>query len=89
MSAVIASLLGVAILAGVVYDTARLITPREPRRLPLARLRGRRAALEAGERWCTGLLLHGRIEPADYQARMSRLAHGERCPGDTRGASAS
>ncbi|GGZ35219.1 hypothetical protein [Streptomyces poonensis] len=84
MSAVIAVLLGVVVLAGVVHDTARLITPFESRCPPLARLRGRRAALEATERWTTGLLLHGRITPADYRSRMSRLAHGERHPGPTR-----
>ncbi|GAA2250540.1 hypothetical protein GCM10010145_17490 [Streptomyces ruber] len=84
MSAVIAVLLGVVILAGVVYDTARLITPLAFRCPPLARLRGRRAALEAAERWTTGLLLHGRITPADHQGRMSRLARGERHPGPTR-----
>ncbi|PWI12587.1 hypothetical protein DI272_44005 [Streptomyces sp. Act143] len=88
MSAVIAVLLGVVILAGAVYDTARLITPHESRCPPLARLRGRRAALEATERWSTALLLHGRITPADHQARMSRLARGERRPGPARHPSA-
>ncbi|AZQ39452.1 hypothetical protein EJ357_43490 [Streptomyces cyaneochromogenes] len=42
----IASLAGVLNLAGIVYDIARLIAPDEPRRPPLARLRGRRVALE-------------------------------------------
>ncbi|KUO19744.1 hypothetical protein [Streptomyces dysideae] len=88
MSAAIAALLGVVILAGAVYDTVRLITPREPRCPPSARLRGRRAALDATERWNTVLLLHGRITPADYRARMSHLAHGERRPGPTRHARA-
>ncbi|MGW0885469.1 hypothetical protein [Streptomyces sp. NPDC002671] len=32
----------------------------------------------------TGLLLHGRITAADYQARMARLANGEWPPGTTR-----
>jgi hypothetical protein len=44
MAAVIASVLGALILAGIVHDAARLITTAEPRRPPLARLRGRRAA---------------------------------------------
>ncbi|CAM5625307.1 hypothetical protein [Streptomyces aurantiogriseus] len=43
MAAVIASVAGALILAGIVHDTARLITTTEPRRPPLARLRGRRA----------------------------------------------
>ncbi|MEV0173176.1 hypothetical protein AB0I00_18915 [Streptomyces sp. NPDC050803] len=84
MSAVIALLLGTAILAGAVHDTVRLITPRRARCPSLALLRGRRAAREADERWTTGLLLRGRIGRADYQARMSRLAHGRRGPSPTR-----
>ncbi|MFF4505767.1 hypothetical protein [Streptomyces sp. NPDC001401] len=64
MSAMIASLLGVVILAGVVYDTARLITPRESRCPPVARLRSRRAEhsrnLRAAARTAaTGLLAAG------------------------------
>jgi hypothetical protein len=50
MDAVVAILIGAVILAAVWYDTARLISPEEPRRPPLARLRGRRAALDAAER---------------------------------------
>ncbi|MEU5893730.1 hypothetical protein ABZ835_44005 [Streptomyces sp. NPDC047461] len=84
MSTVIVSLLGMAILAGAVHDTVRLIIPRGSRCPPLARLCGRRSAQEATERWCTGLLLHGRITPADYRTRMSRLAHGERHSSPTR-----
>ncbi|MFD7627778.1 hypothetical protein ACFV7Q_17370 [Streptomyces sp. NPDC059851] len=53
MAALIAVLAAALILAGLVYDTARLITPRECRMPPLARLRGRRAGLEAAER-CAG-----------------------------------
>jgi hypothetical protein len=41
MSAVIVLLLGVVIMAGVVYDTVHLITPYESRCPPLARLRGK------------------------------------------------
>ncbi|KUL22173.1 hypothetical protein [Streptomyces regalis] len=78
MATVIASLAGVLILAGTVYDIARLITPDEPRRPPLARLRGRRAALAEAERWLVGLRLHDRIDTATYQRRMSALAHGQR-----------
>lgn len=80
MDAVVAILIGAGILAAVWYDTARLISPEEPRRPPLARLRGRRAALEAAERWCVALRLHERIAPEAYQRRMSRLARGERTP---------
>lgn len=78
MAAVIASLLGALILAGIAYDVARLITPDEPRPPSLARLRGRRAALEETERWLVGLRLHDRIDAATYQRRMSALAHGQR-----------
>jgi hypothetical protein len=39
---VITSLVGALILVGIVYDIARLITTVEPRRPPLAGLRGRR-----------------------------------------------
>ncbi|MDW8807135.1 hypothetical protein P1P68_20680 [Streptomyces scabiei] len=78
MAAVIASLAGALILAGIAYDIARLITPDEPRRPPLARLRGRRAAQAEAERWLVGLRLHDRIDAATYQRRMSTLAHGQR-----------
>ncbi|WP_367318670.1 hypothetical protein [Streptomyces sp. HUAS ZL42] len=78
MAAVIASLAGALILAGIVYDTARLITPDEPRRPPLARLRGRRASLEEAERWLVGLRLRHRIDTVTYQLRMSALARGQR-----------
>ncbi|MDX3308172.1 hypothetical protein P1S61_03430 [Streptomyces sp. ME08-AFT2] len=87
MSAVTATLIGTLILAGVVYDIARLITPNEPRCPPLARLRGRRAALEGAERWCVGLRLHGRIDASTYQHRMSGLARGRRRPATNRTAS--
>ncbi|MFH9547903.1 hypothetical protein [Streptomyces sp. NPDC017435] len=69
MAAVIASLVGVLILAGIVYDVVRLITPDEPRCPPLARLRGRHAALEEAERWLVGLRLHHRVDAATYQRR--------------------
>jgi hypothetical protein len=78
MAAMIASLAGVLILAGIVYDTTRLITPDEPRRPSLARLRGRRAVLAEAERWLVGLRLHNRVDAATYQRRMSTLAHGQR-----------
>ncbi|GAA1415229.1 hypothetical protein GCM10009601_04490 [Streptomyces thermospinosisporus] len=87
MSAVIAISIGTLILAGVIYDIARLITPNEPRCPPLARLRSRRAALEDAERWCVGLRLHGRIDEATYQHRMSGLARGRRRPVTNRTAS--
>ena len=78
MVVVIASLAGALILAGNVYDIARLITPDEPRRPPLARLCGRRAALEEAERWLVGLRLHDRVDAATYRRRMSALARGQR-----------
>ncbi|WP_233435880.1 hypothetical protein [Streptomyces anulatus] len=66
------------LLAAIYYDIARLVSTHQSRRPPLARARGRRAALEGEERWCTGLLLHGRIGTRSYQRRMSGLAHGRR-----------
>ncbi|MDT0306520.1 hypothetical protein RM780_06040 [Streptomyces sp. DSM 44917] len=78
MAVLVAILIGTLILALLAYEVARLITPEEPRRPPLARLRGRRAALEAAERWCVGLRLHGRIDPPAYQRRMSGIARGRR-----------
>ncbi|MFG2302426.1 hypothetical protein [Actinacidiphila glaucinigra] len=69
---------GVLVVAAMIYDAARLITTGESRCPLLSRLRGHRAALEAAERWCTGLRLHGRIDVATYQHRMSAIAHGHR-----------
>ncbi|MFI2372167.1 hypothetical protein [Streptomyces sp. NPDC018833] len=80
MSALIAVLIGTLILAAMAYDIARLITTNESRCPPLARLKGKRAALEDAERWCVGLRLHGRIDHAAYQQRMSGIAHGRRRP---------
>ncbi|GAA3803347.1 hypothetical protein [Streptomyces chiangmaiensis] len=80
MAAVIAGLLGALILAAVVYDTVRLVTPHESRLPPLVRLRGRKAALETAEMWLVGLRLHGRIDAATYRTRMHSLAVGKRTP---------
>lgn len=71
--------------ASTLYNTTRPITPRHARRPPLTRLRGRRAALEAEERWCTELLLRGRIDGRSYQQRMSTLARGNRANRPHRG----
>ncbi|MFD0436052.1 hypothetical protein [Streptomyces chartreusis] len=81
MAAVVATLIGAAILLAVLYDTARLVTARESRCPPLARLRGHRGALAAAEQWLVGLRVHGRVDAAEYQRRMGALAHGERVPG--------
>lgn len=81
MAAVVASLIGGVILLVVFHDTARLVTPGESRCPPLARLRGRQAALAAAEQWLVGLRLHGRVDSAEYQRRMGALARGERVPG--------
>ncbi|QUW85842.1 hypothetical protein SMIR_41630 (plasmid) [Streptomyces mirabilis] len=78
MSGVIATVSVVLIVAGTIYDTVRLLTPAERRCPPLARLRGRRAALEAAECRLAGLRLRGRIDAADYRRRMTGLAHGRR-----------
>jgi hypothetical protein len=74
-------LIGAVILLAVLYDTARLVTPAEARWPPLARLRGRRAALAAAEQWLTGLRMHGRVDTAEYQRRMGALARGQRVAG--------
>ncbi|MBC9728662.1 hypothetical protein [Streptomyces sp. TRM68367] len=55
------------IIAAMVYDNARLITPNESRCPPLAPLRVRRAALEDAAQWGLGLRMHGQIAPAAYQ----------------------
>ncbi|NEE09569.1 hypothetical protein G3M58_24340 [Streptomyces sp. SID7499] len=81
MAAVVATLIGALILLAVLYDTVRLVTPGESRCPPLARLRGRRAALAAAEQWLVGLRMHGRVDAAEYQRRMAALAHGDRVPG--------
>ena len=73
-----AVLIATLLCAAMIYDTMHLFTPRQTHWPPLARLRGRRAALEAEERWCTGLLLHGRIDGGSYQQRMSGLARAHR-----------
>ncbi|WP_037885457.1 hypothetical protein [Streptomyces viridochromogenes] len=82
MAVVVATLIGAMILLAVFYDPARLVTPRESRCPPLARLRGRRAALAAAEQWLVGLRMHGRVDAAEYQRRMGALARGERIPGE-------
>lgn len=87
MSAVIATLIGMLILATLFYDIVRRITPNESLCPPLARLRGRRAALEDAERWCVGLRMHSRIDASTYQHRMSGLARGRRRPATNREAS--
>ncbi|WP_234531939.1 hypothetical protein [Streptomyces shenzhenensis] len=80
MAAVIAALIGLLVLGALVYDITRLFGSQEPPRPPLARLRGRRAALEAAELRVVGLHLHHRVDQAAYQQRMSSLAHGRRTP---------
>ncbi|TPQ19923.1 hypothetical protein [Streptomyces sporangiiformans] len=74
----IAILIGGLLLAAIYYDIARLVSTHQSRCPPLARIKGRRAALEDEERWCAGLLLHGRIDTRSYQRRMTGLTHGHR-----------
>ncbi|MGW4233637.1 hypothetical protein ACWEF9_30995 [Streptomyces sp. NPDC004980] len=76
--ALLAALVGVLIAAALWYDIARLISTDESRFPPLARLRGPGAGLAATERWCTGLLLYGRIGGDEYRRRMSGIARGSR-----------
>ncbi|GAA3782794.1 hypothetical protein [Streptomyces chiangmaiensis] len=67
MAAVIAILIGLPILTALVYDITRLFGSDEPRRPPLARLRGRSAALEAAELRLVGLRRHHRLDAGAYQ----------------------
>ena len=78
MGGLVATLIGGLLLAGIVYDAARLLTTQERRCPPLARLRGRRAALEAAECRLAGLRLNARIDRAAYRRRMAGLARGHR-----------
>ncbi|MFD8645123.1 MULTISPECIES: hypothetical protein [Streptomyces] len=78
MIAVIATVAAGLMIAGIVYDTARMIGPDESRCPPLARLWGRRAALEAAESRLVAVRLRGRIDTAAYQRRMAAIAHGHR-----------
>ncbi|MDW4907824.1 hypothetical protein RB628_21330 [Streptomyces sp. ADMS] len=80
MTAAVAIGIGALILAAMAYDIARLITSAESRCPPLARLRGRRAALEHAEQWCVGPRLHDLLDTATYQHWMNSLAHGRRRP---------
>ena len=61
----VASLLQLLILAGALYDTARLLKPATDHRV--SRARRRRAALEAAERRLVGQRLRGRIDAAAYR----------------------
>ena len=79
--AVLAIVAGALIAAAVWYDILRLSGTKERRCPPLARLRGRDAALAAAERWCTGLLVHGRIDGDEYRRRMRTIALGHRVSG--------
>ncbi|MFE9650658.1 hypothetical protein ACFYO0_42530 [Streptomyces sp. NPDC006365] len=76
----VAVLLQLLILVGALYDTARLLTPTEGRRLSRVRIRRRRAALETAERRVVARRLYGRIDAATYRARMHALADGRRTP---------
>ncbi|WP_457030774.1 hypothetical protein [Kitasatospora sp. P5_F3] len=69
MGAVLAITFAALIPRSGVYDSARLVSPDEPRRPPLARLRVRRAALVAAEQWCTGLLVYVYVRLADSEER--------------------
>ncbi|GGM05918.1 hypothetical protein GCM10010129_56960 [Streptomyces fumigatiscleroticus] len=80
MAAVIATLTGLLILTALLYDVTRLFGSDEPRRPPLARPRGRRAALEAAELRSVGLRLHHRLDQAAYQQRMPRPRLPARLP---------
>ncbi|MFE9650388.1 hypothetical protein ACFYO0_41105 [Streptomyces sp. NPDC006365] len=76
--AAIAILIGGLLLAAIYYDIARLVSTHQSRCPPLARVRGRRAALEDEERWRADLPLHGRIDTRSHQRRMSGLARSRR-----------
>lgn len=73
-----AALLQLLILAGALYDTARLLTSPGCRRPTRLRLLRRRAALEAAERHLVEQRLRGLIDSAAYRERMRSLADGRR-----------
>ncbi|MEU6379834.1 hypothetical protein [Streptomyces sp. NPDC046909] len=76
----VAVLLQLLILAGALYDTARLLKPAEGRRPQRVRLRRRRTTLETAERRLVAQRLYGRIDAATYRASMHALAAGRRAP---------
>ena len=79
----VAALLQLLILAGALYDTARLLGPASgPRRA--TRARRRRAALEAAERRLVDRRLRGRIDAPAYREAMHALAEGRRTTGRRR-----
>ncbi|MGI5452123.1 hypothetical protein ACQEWB_02840 [Streptomyces sp. CA-249302] len=81
-----AALLQLLIVAGALYDTARLLAPTGDRRASWLRRRRRtdpdpaarrRAVLEAAERRLVRQRLLGRIDAAAYRERMRSLADGQ------------
>ncbi|MFI8228555.1 hypothetical protein ACIGDI_06985 [Streptomyces sp. NPDC085900] len=83
----VAALLQLLILAGALYDTARLLGPgadpygrRRAGAVPhrAARHRRARAALETAERRLVERRLHGRIDAVAYREAMHALAEGRR-----------
>ncbi|MFI1561750.1 hypothetical protein ACH4ZX_01570 [Streptomyces sp. NPDC020490] len=68
----IAVLLQLLIVAGALYDTARLLSPAAGHHA--VRVRRHRAALEAAEGRLVGQRLRGRIDAAAYRERMRSLA---------------
>ncbi|MDH6566132.1 hypothetical protein M2160_001153 [Streptomyces sp. SAI-117] len=70
---VLAAFLHLLILAGALYDTARLCASRHG----TARLRRGRGP-GATEKRLVAQRLHGRIDAATYRARMCELAEGRR-----------
>ncbi|ALV33156.1 hypothetical protein [Streptomyces sp. CdTB01] len=70
------TLVGMALLAGIVCDSVRrIIAARGPCGVLLARLGGRRAAAGAAECRVVRLLLAQRIDRAAYRRAMDDLAH--------------
>ncbi|MGW3140743.1 hypothetical protein [Streptomyces sp. NPDC001139] len=74
---VIAVVLQLLILAGALYDTARLLGP-DTGSHHVARARRRRTTLEAAERRLVERRLHGRIDAVAYRQAMHALAEGRR-----------
>ncbi|MFJ9909132.1 hypothetical protein ACIRVK_40950 [Streptomyces sp. NPDC101152] len=73
-----AVVLQLLILAGALYDTARLGASSGGRRPVWPRRRRRRAALEAAEGHLVRQRLRGRIDAAVYRERMRTIADGQR-----------
>ncbi|MDN3029212.1 hypothetical protein [Streptomyces sp. S.PB5] len=80
----VALVLLLLILAGALYDTARLPTSTGSRHALRPRRRRHGAVLEDAERRLVRQRLRGRIDAVTYRKRMRALAEGEHRPSTRR-----